>query len=92
MPLSGNVIYDAVFTAELNSTGRIVYGYNWRPTDAGDFILKFTAPSVKILNGVDDHTATIAVTVSTFTGSGGGGGGGGGRGRPQRPAVSHRTT
>jgi hypothetical protein len=89
---SGNVIYDAVFTAELNSTGRIVYGYNWRPTDAGDFILKFTAPSVKILNGVDDHTATIAVTVSTFTGSGGGGGGGGGRGRPQRPAVSHRTT
>jgi hypothetical protein len=81
------VIYDAVFTAELNSTGRIVYGYNWRPTDAGDFTLKFTAPAVKILNGVDDHTATVAVTVTSATGGGGkgGGGGGGGGGGPRGP-------
>lgn len=74
------VVYDQVFTAELNSTGRIVYGFNWRPTDAGEFTLEFTAPAVKILNGVDDHTSEIAVTVSTATGGGGKGGGGGGGG------------
>lgn len=82
---SGNVIYDAVFTAELNSTGRIVYGYNWRPTAAGEFTLEFTSPAVKILNGVDDHTATIAVTVTSATGGGGRGGGGGGGGGPRGP-------
>lgn len=68
---SGTAIYDASFSAELNSTGRIVYGYNWRPTAAGVFTLEFTAPAVKILNGVDDHTTTIEVTVISRTGGGG---------------------
>lgn len=83
--LSGTTaIYDATFAAELNSTGRIVYGYNWRPTAAGDYTLEFTAPAVKILNGTDDHTFTINVTVDEGTGGGGGGNGGGG-GKPTLP-------
>jgi hypothetical protein len=77
---SGTAIYAAPFSAELNSTGRIVYGYNWRPTAAGDYTLEFTAPAVKILNGTDDHTFTIAVTVTSGAGGGGGGGAGGGGG------------
>lgn len=57
--------------AEINATGRVVYGYNWRPTAAGDYTIHFTAPSV----GVD---TSIAVDVAGSAGGGGGGGGGGG--------------
>lgn len=71
---SGTAVYTAAFSAELNSTGRIVYGYNWRPTTAGDFTLEITAPAVKILNGLNEHAATIEVTVTPRTGGGGGGG------------------
>ena len=76
---SATVIYDQPFSAELNSTGRIVYGYNWRPTAAGDFTLEFSAPAVDILNGID-HTTSIIVTVVPSNGGGGGGGGGAGGG------------
>lgn len=72
---TGTAIHTAPFEAELNSTGRIIYGYNWRPTAAGAFTLEFTAQSVNILNGTDAHTATIDVTVIPRAGGGGGGGG-----------------
>ena len=74
-------------TAEINATGKVVYGYNLRVTTAGQYEITFVIPSVTIqgVNGGDftDHTVTLVITV----GSGGGGGGGGGGGRPgsQRP-------
>lgn len=62
--------------AEINSTGRVVYGYNWRPSQEGVYTITFTAPSV----GVTAATAVVDVTASAGGGGGGGHGGGGGGG------------
>jgi hypothetical protein len=84
----GFVVYDGTFTAEINSTGRVVYGYNWQKPLAGNYTITFTAPTVHIAgiaegdNGtvVDAHNVSIDVTVAAKAGGGGGGGkpGGGG--------------
>jgi hypothetical protein len=84
------LLSDDVFSAELNSTGRIVYGYNWTPAGVGQYTLEFYAPSVQILNADDPaegHTYSIDVTIDDAAGGGGGGGngGGGGGGRPDNP-------
>lgn len=67
-------------TAEINATGKVVYGYNLRVSSVGRYEITFVIPSVTI-TGVDDgtfvsdplgpDTVTLVVTVS----SGGGGGG-----------------
>lgn len=82
----GFVVYDGPFTAEINSTGRVVYGYNWQKPLAGTYTITFTAPNVEATaiaagdNGtiVDPHTVTIEVNVASKAGGGkpttGGGG------------------
>jgi hypothetical protein len=70
--------------AEINATGKIVYGYNLRVTDPGEYTITYTMPNVTF-NGCDagtceGNTATLVITV----GEGGGGGGGGGGGPPDR--------
>lgn len=62
--------------AEINSTGRVVYGYNWRPSQEGVYTITFSAPSVGVT------TATAVVDVAASAGGGGGGGHGGGGGGP----------
>lgn len=67
-------------TAEINATGKVVYGYNLRVSAAGRYEITFVLPSVDI-TGVDAgsfvsdpdgaDTVTLVITVS----SGGGGGG-----------------
>lgn len=69
-------------TAEINATGKVVYGYNLRVSAAGEYEITFVIPSVDI-TGVDvgtyindpggPDTVTLVITVI-----GGGGGGGGG--------------
>ena len=44
-------------TAEINATGRVVYGYNLRVTPAGQYEITFVLPSVDI-TGVDVGTYT----------------------------------
>ena len=64
---------------EINATGAVVFGYNWRPSEPGGYTLAFHVPAgtVNITN-----STTLAVTVKSGSGGGGGrGGGGGGRGR-----------
>ncbi len=68
-------------TAEINATGKVVYGYNLRVTNAGRYEITFVLPSVDI-TGVDIGTYTTASdgpdTVSlTIVVTGGGGGHGG---------------
>lgn len=58
--------------AEVNATGKVVYGYNWRPSVAGTYTLTFEAPSVLT------QPATITFDVAGSAGRGGGRGGGGG--------------
>lgn len=67
-------------TAEINATGKVVYGYNLRVTQTGQYEITFVLPSVDI-TGVDagsyiydplgPDTVTLIITVI----SGGGGGG-----------------
>jgi hypothetical protein len=75
-------------TAEINATGKVVYGYNLRVSDAGEYKITFVIPSVDI-TGVDvgdfvtSETGPDTVSL-TITVGGGGGGGGGGQGPPSR--------
>jgi len=72
-------------TAEINATGKVVYGYNLRVSAAGAYEITFVIPNVDI-TGVDagtyttdefgDDTVTLIINVI-----GGGGGGGGGKPR-----------
>lgn len=68
------------FTAEINSTGRIVYGFNWQKPVPGDYLISVVAPNITIStadNGVvvSPNMVTLEVTV----GDKGGGQGKGGR-------------
>ena len=60
----GTTIYDGPFAAEINSTGKVVYGYNWgtgqnpKP-QPGTYVLTFSVPTaVTIAGGVDDEGDT----------------------------------
>lgn len=66
-------------TAEINATGKVVYGYNLRVTAAGQYEITFVLPSVDI-TGVDagvyvtDPLGPDTVTLVITVGTGGGGG------------------
>ena len=68
-------------TAEINATGKVVYGYNLRVSAAGDYEITFVIPSVDI-TGVDVGTYTtdelgpdtVTLVINVIAGGGGGGG------------------
>jgi hypothetical protein len=78
--------------AEINSTGRIVYGYNLRVTTAGVYTLHFTVPSSITVNSSNgtavggtvvknaDGSTTISLPITVVSNASGGGGGGQGKG------------
>lgn len=82
----GMEVYDGPMSAEINSTGSIVFGYNWgsgtgraNKTVAGDYTITFTVDNVLIdsVNGLDNgaalvdaHTVTFDVTVASSAGGG----------------------
>ena len=78
---STSTVFAGDATAEINATGRVVYGYNLRVQTAGTYVLEFTAPGLTLSspNGgtVNGDTATINIVVTS--GGGGGSGRGGGR-------------
>lgn len=57
-------------SAEINATGRIVYGYNLNVTQSGTYVIEFTAPHVLFgatdfgAISADGHTVTLEVVVS----------------------------
>ncbi|KAA5542272.1 hypothetical protein FYK55_15850 [Roseiconus nitratireducens] len=68
------------FSAEINSTGRIVYGFNWQNPKAGDYVITVIAPNIAITAAdageiLPDNMVAVNVTV----GNKGGGKGSGGR-------------
>lgn len=72
----GFVVYQGAFTAEINATGRVVYGFNWQKPLAGTYTITFTAPTVLItgadagtISG-DQHSAAIQVNVAAKAGGG----------------------
>lgn len=66
-------------TAEINATGSVVYGYNLRVSQAGQYEITFTIPSVTI-TGVDagtyvsmpDEPDTVTLVITVTSGGGGG--------------------
>ena len=74
--VTGAVVFNGAATAEINSTGRIVYGYNLRVTTAGTYVIEFTAPNVSI-NSTDGgtisgNTVTLEIVVNSSAAGGGG--------------------
>jgi len=69
-------------TAEINATGKVVYGYNLRVPEAGAYEITFVIPNVDI-TGVDVGTYTtdpldpdtVTLVINVIGGGGGGGGG-----------------
>ena len=87
------------FVAEINSTGRVVYGFNWQKPEAGTYTITVSTTGIVLgstdagllvksdPNGVFD-TVQLEVTVGN---KGGGGGNGGQGGRPgDRPGGPRR--
>ena len=66
-------------SAEINATGKVVYGYNLRVPTPGQYQITYTLPNVDIQSAdagyCVDQTCSLTITV------GGGGGGGGGKPR-----------
>jgi len=86
---SETIITEDPITAEINSTGGVVYGYNWGTKqdapDPGTYLLTFYANKTNITSVADgnlcdleDNCTYVIVTLSP-------GGGGGGGGNPNRP-------
>jgi len=65
-------------SAEINSTGRIVFGAQFTTQTSGKYQITFTSPNVDI-DTVGNHSTSIDITVGTAAGGGGKGGGGGGK-------------
>lgn len=88
-----STLFDGPATAEINSTGNVVYGYNWTSTDeAGTYRLTFTASSAVTIDAVADEGPVFtpnstSVTITLVAGSGDGGGGGGGGGGEETPSA-----
>ena len=72
-----NTIIDGSASAEINATGKVVYGYNLRVPTAGFYTIEFSAPNVMILGtdeeGVLLNDTTVALTIQVVPGGGKGG-------------------
>ncbi len=66
-------------TAEINATGKVVYGYNLRVTSVGEYEIAFVIPHIDI-SGVDVGTYTtdpvepdtVSLVINVISGGGGG--------------------
>jgi len=68
------------FTAEINSTGRIVYGFNWQNPMPGEYTITVVAPQVMITSADAGTVVTPnIVSLDLTVGNKGGGKGNGGR-------------
>jgi hypothetical protein len=69
-------------TAEINATGKVVYGYNLRVGVAGPYRIQFTSSPLVTFEGQDAPNGgqidanNVYIDINVTTGGGGGGGGG----------------
>jgi hypothetical protein len=69
--------------AEINATGKVVYGYNLRVQSAGIYRITFTVPNVTFVDCDAGTCAGQMAELDITVGGGGGGGGGKGGGKPK---------
>lgn len=75
----GTVVVDEAATAEVNATGKVVYGYNLRVPSAQTYEITYTLPNVDITASDAGICGGQECSLLITVGSGGGGGGGKGR-------------
>jgi len=59
-------------TAEINATGKVVYGYNMRVTEKGDYVITFVTPNVMLTGSQDggvlgtttEGYSTVSLTIT----------------------------
>lgn len=78
-------VVDEPASAEINATGRVVYGYNLRVADIGLYTLEYTFPNVTVASTnhggyITEVEGATMVTKDIQVIPGGGGGGNGGKG------------
>jgi hypothetical protein len=85
----GFVVFQGAAGAEINATGKIVYGYNLRVSEPGAYLITYKLPKVTLMGcdagSCSGDTATLQITVGSGGGGGGGKGGGQGGGKPVKP-------
>jgi hypothetical protein len=82
------VVFEGTAAGEINTTGKIVYGYNLRVKAAGTYRITYTFNNVNFAGAVPCDAGTCSgnsASLDIVVGSGGGGGGGGGGGKPVKP-------
>ncbi len=77
----GTVVYSGAYTAEVNSTGRVVYGFNWQKPLSGEYTLTVTTNGITLgttdagtLVDTDDDGLFDAVELDVSVAKKGGGG------------------
>jgi hypothetical protein len=81
------VVFSGTASAEINATGRVVYGYNLRVPEPGSYTITYTFPGVSI--GSTDIGTIDGTSVSYTIEVGQGGGNGGGVGQGQGGGKGH---
>lgn len=83
------VVPEGSMGAEINATGRVVYGEQYTFDTGGTYVVTFESSSVNFgTTAAPDHDTTIELAVSST--SGGGGKKQGGGGRPDNPGGGNR--
>lgn len=83
------VVPEQEMSAEINATGRVVYGEQYTFDTGGTYVVTFESSSVNFgTTAAPDHDTTIELAVSST--SGGGGKKQGGGGRPDNPGGGNR--
>lgn len=90
---TGHKVVDEAAGAEINATGKIVYGYNLRVVEAGKYLITYEMPNV-VFDSCDIGTCevgTATLEIEVISGGGSGGGGGGQGQKPKKPHPIHPT-
>ena len=71
-------------TAEINATGKVVYGYNLRVSAQGTYVIEYTFPKVQVTSAnkpastfefsAETGTSVVRLPINVIAGGGGGGG------------------
>jgi hypothetical protein len=69
-------VYNGTASGEINSTGKIVYGYNLRVQVAGTYRITYTFPRISFVGACNAGTCSGSEAVLDIVVAGGGGGGG----------------
>jgi len=90
---TGQNVVEGAAGAEINATGKIIYGYNLRVVEAGKYLISYTMPNVTFddcdIGSCEASVATLEIEVVAGGGGGGGGQGNQGGRKAKKPHPIH---